>query len=347
MFAAHSPSGPVRGRRRLSAGLGALTLAGTFVAGGPALANAQDPPDECEADGGVVTCVYGFTGDTREFTVPDGVTTLEVAAVGARGGDSFGLEEEGRTRVARGGSGATAASTVEVLGGATYFVEVGGRGADGLHQRAEFTGLGGYNGGGDGGALEGRKGLSSGGGGGGASDFRSGPSTASRLVVAAGGGGAGAAGGEGTGSYQNHGGDAGEAGAGGDSGGRAGTDSAGGPGGRGLIDLFPQYGEAGSEGLGGAGRYAEFSSMEFFLVGPGGGGGGLFGGGGGGIASGYRGGGGGGGSSLGDTLGIAGVDVAASVTITYHDPSWTGPAPEPCDGPLCELVGSLENLFGS
>jgi hypothetical protein len=123
------------------------------------------------------TATFSFTGDEQRFTVPAGVTSLHVVAVGGSGGS--GLMHPG-------GSGATAAADVPVVAGQLLFIEVGGNGGS---ASAGTTSLGGFNGGGNGGPFGG-----SGEGGGGASDVRilSSPaagSPASRLIVAGGGGG--------------------------------------------------------------------------------------------------------------------------------------------------------------
>jgi hypothetical protein len=139
------------------------------------------------------TATYSFTGAEQSFTVPAGVSRIDVTAIGAAGTGHGG---------GPGGKGALVSGSLAVMPGQVLYVEVGGPG------QAE---AGGFNGGGTGR-----------GGGGGASDVRTLPlsggasSLLSRLIVAGGGGGAGA----------GAGGDAGSPG--GNSGGGAGTQIAGG-----------------------------------------------------------------------------------------------------------------------
>jgi Glycine rich protein len=227
-----------------------------------------------------------FTGAEQTFTVPGGVTTLGVTAIGGYGGaatDSVG------------GAPADVVGSVTVTPGQTLYVEVGGVG-----QTIGEGGEGGFNGGGNGG-----------GGGGGASDVRtlpraSGLSTDPRLIVAAGGGGGGGSGFLGTGS---NGGNAEEAGVNAEmySGGGAGTSSAGGAAAEGCGG---NKGGDGTLGQGGAGGNAGVIS------GPGGGGGGgYYGGGGGAGACEVGSSGGGGGSSL--TSGLVSIGFGEEPKIEF------------------------------
>jgi hypothetical protein len=211
------------------------------------------------------TQTFTYTGSEQTFTVPAGVSTVHVLAVGARGGKAG----EG------GGVAAEVQGDLSVKPGQTFYVEVGGLGGSGGP-----VSPGGFNGGGEGAA-----------GGGGASDVRTAPRSAglspdTRLIVAAGGGGSGSFGSIGAGP----GGAAGEAGGSipSNEGGGAGTAGSGGAGGEGGCVA----GVAGELGVGGAG-----GNCENNLLG-GGGGGGYYGGGGGGAGFLNGGGGGGGGSSL-------------------------------------------------
>ena len=220
------------------------------------------------------TTVFTPEGAEQTFKVPAGVTSLEILAIGGRGGDT--------PAAAQGGEAAEVTGIVNVTPGQTLYVEVGGNGTD-----ADLGGTGGFNGGGDGGG----NGEASGGGG--ASDVRTSPRAAglapdTRLIIAAGGGGAGGLGAE----FPGGGGDAEKPGENGggieDEGGGAGTQIEGGAGGGGCNEP----GEDGIPGIGGEGGAGE-------KAGPGGGGGGgFYGGGGGGGACTLGGGGGGGGSSL-------------------------------------------------
>ncbi|WP_406191734.1 putative Ig domain-containing protein [Streptomyces sp. NBC_01017] len=270
------------------AGVMPLTLSGT--------AHALD--NNCEPTGTTITCTFlsTSTGEEQTFTVPDGVTSVEVTAIGGHGGFSAG---------AAGGQGAQVSATLAVDDVPTLYVRVGGNATAG-----SCTGgvqcVGGFNGGGSG-TSDG------GGGGGGASDIRAEEDI--RLVVAAGGGGGGRFnigqfGGGGFGQCVGGlGGGAGQPGGNGQcaggTGGAAGTATEGGGGGT-------PDGADGTLGSGGAGGTG------------GGGGGGLYGGGSGGdqvpAGSGRSGaGGGGGGSSLvPDGGSVALTSAAPSVTITYE-----------------------------
>ena len=121
-----------------------------------------------------------FTGDSQSFTVPDGVTLLEVEVAGASGGHSYG------NGYAYGvpGLGGKVSATLTVEPGQQLIVYVGGAGQDGAIEKA---GKGGYNGGGDGGIKDKEY---SGGGGGGESDIRFANGTLDDRLVVAGGGGA-------------------------------------------------------------------------------------------------------------------------------------------------------------
>ncbi len=250
-------------------------------------------------------CVSGqqtFTYNAIEqcYTVPAGVTNVQVVAVGAPGGASV----DGVV----GGDGGRVTAEVPVSGGETLYVEVGGPGGGG----APSGGSGGLNGGALGGGF--------GGGGGGASDVRSIAASASgslqsRLVIAAGGGGGG--------EYGGVGGGAGSSGVGAQNpyegaGGSAGTSTAGGPGGaNGSVCTSCASGASGSLGAGGAGGGGGYPA-------GGGGGGGLYGGGGGGAgaytSSGLGGGGGGGGSSFGPAGASFAQDTTGTPQVTITPP---------------------------
>ena len=257
------------------------------------------------------TQTFAPAGAEQIFTVPKGVTSLHVVAVGGRGG-------AGADSGAAGGFGALVTSDVSVTPGQVLYIEVGGNGSNGCCKEGMGPGLGGdggFNGGGVGGT-----GGPGGGGGGGASDVRTMPlaatgSLGSRLVVAAGGGGGGGpdSGGTGTG---------GAAGAKGGLGGSdttqagAGTPTAGGAGGT-NANFSNLAGHKGELGVGGAGA----------TIGPGGagggGGGGVYGGGGGAAGQQPGGGGGGGGGASGFASGVTNGSIVAdstgtpSVTLTY------------------------------
>jgi hypothetical protein len=310
-------------------GLGAVGIAGLALLWALALAGPAAGAGTCAT--GMQAQAFSSSGE-QCYTVPVGVTQVQVAAVGAPG-QSVGS--------ATGGAGATASAVLPVSSGQTLYVEVGGTGN---------SGSAGFNGG----AAAGGAG---GGAGGGASDVRTCSTTAngssctvaSALLVAAGGGGSGgegtsntngpgvAAGGSAGASPQpgmggsDYGGVGGNGGGPGSAtaGGAVGTGGSGSPtnGGNGAI---------GQEGVGGAGGGGGAGIPD---ASGGGGGGGLYGGGGGG-GGGYAqnttesGGGGGGGagssfiesSGTNGSVGTAAGGSSASVTITAIAPA---PAPAP------------------
>ncbi|OWR15165.1 GEVED domain-containing protein [Chryseobacterium sp. VAUSW3] len=116
-----------------------------------------------------VTQVFTYTGNTQNFTVPAGVTSVEIKAWGAGGGGSAGS----------GGSGGFVKATLNVTGGSNLNIVVGGAGtySTGLHN-------GGYAGGGNAGQLAGS-------GGGYSAVFVSTTLAANNVRVLAGGGGGG------------------------------------------------------------------------------------------------------------------------------------------------------------
>ena len=261
---------------------------------------------------GASTTTFSYTGGEQSYTVPAGVNSVSIVAIGAPGG-------AGQTGLP-GGRGATVSGVVNVMPGETLYVEVGGTGGQPT---------GGFNGGGDAGTLNGGSWVF---GGGGASDVRTMPMGAgvislnSRLIVAGGGGGSGwlaAAGG-----------DAGQPcpsnPSNSSTGGGAGTQTAGGAGG--CDPAFPKSGCGMAGSLGDGGNGGSPSSGASPQVG-GGGGGGLWGGGGGGEVNGGLGGGsgvygevggGGGGSSLVPsdlgTFKLASLNTPPTVAITPVPP---------------------------
>ncbi|MHB1571321.1 MAG: glycine-rich protein, partial [Solirubrobacteraceae bacterium] len=159
--------------RRLSVRM--LTCAAVYLLG--VLPASAALPANCtqSATAATVSCTYVSILNEQTFTVPAGVTSVQVTAVGARGGDVGAV---------LGGPGAIATAALPVTPGQTLYVEVG---------HIPIGGGGGWNGGGgsNGGSGE---------GGGGASDVQtvsrgqscpglSQTTWASRLIVAGGGGG--------------------------------------------------------------------------------------------------------------------------------------------------------------
>lgn len=240
---------------------------------------------------------FYFTGGEQTFTVPAGIKSIHVVAIGAKGGKG---SDSGSSIGGSGGLGGRLEADLAVSPGQLLFVEVGGPGSN-----APLT-AGGFNGGGDSVIFF----SLAGGGGGGATDLRScsvlamscsgaSDSLSSRLIVAGGGGGGGALGQltTGTGGGGGNAGQDGQAGAGSPTmageGGNAGTQAGGGAGG--LGHSGGSNGTPGSFGKGGNGTATSGAEPG------GGGGGGYFGGGGGGTGNGAGGGGGGGGSSFAST----------------------------------------------
>jgi Glycine rich protein len=246
------------------------------------------------------TQTFNYTGGEQTFTVPAGVTSLEVLAVGAHGGSAADA----------GGSAAQVTGTLSVTPGETLYVEVGGNGQNGNPNGNSGASSGGFNGG-----------AAGGGGGGGASDVRTSPaadglSPDDRLIVAGGGGGSGQSG-ECTGGTGGDAEEPGENGSCGNGGGGAGTPGAGGAGGTGGCG----NGESGELGVGGLGGGNGFNGVFCDHDVGGGGGGGYYGGGGGCGAEVAASGGGGDGSSLvpsGGSSRLAGAGVEPGVQITYR-----------------------------
>jgi hypothetical protein len=271
----------------------------------PTTASAGTPP--------TVTEPFASTGAQHEFTVPVGVSSIRVEAIGAAGGNGLGPGS------GVGGAGADVVGELPVTAGEVLYVEVAATG---------------FNGGASGGFSP----LSIGGNGGDASDVRTIPmgslgSLESRLLVAAGGGGGGGAFG-GAGGVGGNAGNPGTNGssevfsAGGAAGG-AGTLTGGGAGGA-SCGSGPWTGGGGALGLGGKG------GQGIFIGGSGGGGGGGYTGGGGGegtcnLSPEEGGGGGGGGSSFvfgGATFssfGAASTLTAPSISISYPSPATATP----------------------
>jgi hypothetical protein len=267
------------------------------------------PPSAAAASPPTVTETFSATGAEQSFTVPAGVSSVRVEAIGGAGESGF----EGST----GGVGADVVGQLPVTAGETLYVEVASPGAGGV-------GFGGPGGG----------------GGGDSSDVRtisipSSGSPESRLLVAAGGGGGGGSFAGGIGGNGGAAGDPGANGTGGSSGsgggaGGAGTLTGGGAGGEGCnFGSGPWSGGAGSFGAGGNGG----EDFGFPLTGGGGGGAGYSGGGGGGgtCDPGQGGGGGGGGANFvfgGATfysIGAAQLSTPSSVSITYPTPATATP----------------------
>ncbi|MGN6358970.1 MAG: glycine-rich protein [Thermomicrobiales bacterium] len=302
-----------------------LGLAGSVGATGP-----------CTTSAGLTTCTFDYTGAAQTWTVPDGVTQVTLDVFGAQGG----------YEAAQGGQGGRATATVAVTPGETLTIVVGGVG------HSPFNGsdaLGGFNGGGNGGAPYNLPTAYYGSGGGGASDVRiGGTDLAQRAIVAGGGGGAADVFGQNGAAF---------GGAGGGLNGGAGNSAylpyalSGGAGGN-------QDGTTGSGQLGLGSAGVDNTSGTFNGVGAGGGGGGYFGG-----AGGPAGTGGGGGSGFGPagTVFAPGVRTGdGQVVVTYTPTESTPPtttialAPAAPDGSSgwyihqpTVTVGAVDNAGGS
>jgi hypothetical protein len=128
---------------------------------------------------------FNYTGAVQTYTVPDGVTAVQLEVWGAQGGSGVGFDGVPAT----GGLGGYSIGNLEVVPGQVLNVYAGGAGA--------LYGIGGFNGGGQAGTEYGASG-------GGASDVRIGAYTLFDRVIVGGGGGGGA-----FGSYGSYGGEGG------------------------------------------------------------------------------------------------------------------------------------------
>jgi hypothetical protein len=214
----------------VAGGVVAVAMIGTAAlarAGGSALAASAT----CGSTGiltgtGTVTCTYATVG-SDVFTVPAGVTRLDLSVVGAAGGHYFiGASASQAAITGRsGGAGGAASASVGVSAGQAIQIDIGGRGTNGTAATRSggmmngpfggsgaLGGFGGSDGGvaggpGDANGADGGSAPTDGGngsGGGGASDVRVDPggcaaltcSLADRILVGGGGGGAGGTGGQ-------------------------------------------------------------------------------------------------------------------------------------------------------
>lgn len=138
---------------------------------------------------------FNYTGSFQTFTVPAGVTTIKVELYGASGGDGWATSSSTSYGGGSGGWGGIISTYINVTPGSVLRIYVGGQGNASNTNGA--SGLGGYNGGANGGSSSTNL-FSTGwgansGGGGGATDIRESPySLSDRLAVAGGGGGGGA-----------------------------------------------------------------------------------------------------------------------------------------------------------
>lgn len=277
------------------------------------------------------TMTWYSSGAEQSWTVPAGVASVHVVAVGGHGGMGQ-TEPAGGDSHGAGGAGAVVTADLDVVPGHTLYLEVGGNGQDLFSDGSAATG--GFNGGGNA-PLDTNSGRAGGGGGGGASDVRTlsmvdGSTLTSRLLIAGGGGGGG---------IRETGGDSAENGSAGTyhtdptdpsacpvaaSGqpGGGGDQNSPGDGGTANGGTYPTAdGQTGSFGRGGDGGASDFGAS-----GGAGGGGGYYGGGGGGGGGTLCTGSGGGGSSLVDSTSghnvSYGTDTSGTprITISYLVP---------------------------
>jgi hypothetical protein len=282
------------------AGLASVLVVAGVIFGGASVASASAPCGSVAPtqSGSTVTCSYA-SGASDTFSVPAGVTSVTITAVGGHGGSTG----PSPCPAGAGGEGAIVSATaVTVSPLDSLAVTVATNGGNGTTVSGECA----AGGGGGSGAGSGGAGADGGGGGGGGSAVVD-TTTPATLVVAGGGGGGG---GQCT-NCASQGGDAGQQGAGdAQSGGFPGTQS--GPGNAGASLDGPnvpcEEADSGSGMNGGPD-----------LVG-GGGGGGYYGGG-----AGCRGAGGGGGSSYPATD-VTGDDPTGMPSVTI---SYTVPPPPP------------------
>lgn len=277
------------------------------VAGAAGVLLAMVWPAVGVADAAFTTTTFTSPGK-YSFTVPKGVTSVTIVAIGAPGG-TCSVDQ-----TAPGGAGAAITATVPVLSGEALFVGVGSAGGSCAEGGGALGGAGGSGGGGGGGDNPPGQFGFSGAGGGGASLVglaSPAPGLGGPLIVAGAGGGA---------AEDAHGGDAGSPGenpGGGGAGGGPGTATAGGAGG---VGIFSGPGASGSFGIGGTGGRCGKNGAAS----GGGGGGGYYGGGGGGCGAPPAGGGGGssfvvsGGTIL---LGPTPTSSPQAVSITYPAPT--------------------------
>lgn len=132
-----------------------------------------------EAQNQTIDTVFYFTESVQTYTVPAGVTSIEIDAYGARGGHGY---ENGTGK--HGGDGGRVQATMSVTPGEVLNIYVGARGIGYPYNCCSFTP--GWNGGG---TVSNN--LAKAGYGGGATDIRVGGTTLNdRILVAGGGGGA-------------------------------------------------------------------------------------------------------------------------------------------------------------
>jgi len=249
----------------------------TNATAAPVTATVTVTPVTSYPGGAAASTTLNYNGAMQTFTVPAGVTSIEIetwGAQGANGSQGGSVTCPGGT----GGRGGYAKGTLAVTPGQVLNIFVGG---------AASGGNGGFNGGG----TTATTGAARAGGGGGATDVRAGGTAlANRVIVAAGGGGGGNGGTRvsqaitsipgGNGGDANAGNGTAGTNSGGGSGGSGGTGTTGGTLGAGCSGFSATNGGTGTLGTGGAGGNGANCCSSVY--GHGGAGGGGFNGGGGG-----------------------------------------------------------------
>lgn len=175
-------------RRAAMAAVG-VAIAGAVIGVAPAGARTSAAATAPSAPS---TQLFGFTGGTQFFTVPDGVHRIHLTAAGGAGGS--GGERSG-LYAAPGGLGALIDLDAAVNPGDTLVVQVGGQGGNTSGQSAggEGSSAGSGENGGPGGNVNSTDDGTAGGGGGGGTTVVD-ATTGIRFLIAAGGGGGGGGG---------------------------------------------------------------------------------------------------------------------------------------------------------
>ena len=164
------------------AGVAALGLAALTLGAAPAYAYTPAALSGSGSSADPSPTTVNYTGSAATVTVPTGVASVYIEAIGGAGGDS----DTTTVWTAFGGEGAVVAGYLAVQPGEVFTVTVGGRGQDaGIDGTTSVDGHGGWGGASGGGSRGGR---SYAGGGGGATTI-TGPGGATILVAGAGGGG--------------------------------------------------------------------------------------------------------------------------------------------------------------
>jgi hypothetical protein len=103
------------------------------LSGAPAGASGAMPmPPGCNQSGQIVSCTQTFNAGSNPFTVPAGVTSIHVVAIGGMGSASAG----GSGGSSVGGFGAMVSGELQVSGGSTLHAVVGANGENDLFARS-------------------------------------------------------------------------------------------------------------------------------------------------------------------------------------------------------------------